>query len=76
MTRLDELLVEAKQQLTEGNGKETTETRGMTLREIVLEMREDVKELKELSPTFVTRRELYSVVVGLITLIGLDRIMT
>ena len=38
---------ETYRQVTDGNGLTTEETRGMTLRELVIDMRGDVKDLKK-----------------------------
>ena len=42
-------------QLEAGKGREDDDTRGMTLRELVLELRQDVRQ-------FPSRKEVYSVV--------------
>ena len=46
---------EIHRQLTEGNGPESEATRGMTLRELVLELRVDNKEKP-------SRKEVYTVI--------------
>ena len=46
---------EVYRQVTEGNGHEHEETRGMTLRELVLELRNDQKQ-------YPSRKEVYTVV--------------
>ena len=46
--------------------QEADETRGLTIREIVLEMRRDLKEhINKGHPEYPTRRELWSILVGL-----------
>lgn len=39
-------LKEVEHQVTYGNGRSTEETEGLTLRELILEVRDDVKELR------------------------------
>jgi hypothetical protein len=51
----DENAKELLRQLIEGNGRETDATRGMTLRELVLELRQQQKD-------YPTRKEVYTVV--------------
>lgn len=51
----DEQAKELLRQLSEGNGHESDATRGMTLRELVLELREQQKD-------YPTRKEVYTVV--------------
>lgn len=46
---------ELLRQLSEGNGKEDEATRGLTLRELVLEVRQDLKN-------YPTRKEVYTVI--------------
>jgi hypothetical protein len=55
----DEQAKELIRQLTEGNGYEKEETRGLTLRELVLELRDEQKN-------YPTRKEVYTVL-GVIT---------
>ena len=44
---------------------ETDETRGLTLREIVLDMSDDLKEhLRNGHPDYPTRREMWAVLIG------------
>jgi hypothetical protein len=51
----DEIAQEIQRQLAEGNGGESESTRGMTLRELVLELRADNREKP-------SRKEVYTVV--------------
>ena len=51
----DEIAEEIQRQLAEGNGADTEATRGMTLRELVLDVRDEVKGK-------ASRKELYSVI--------------
>ncbi len=51
----DEIAQEIQRQLAEGNGADTDATRGMTLRELVLELRADTREKP-------SRKEVYTVV--------------
>ena len=66
LERLDKILT----QLTEGNGAETETTRGLTLREIVLEMRHDFNEhrYQEVHPGAARRGEVYGVVAAAMTI--------
>ena len=51
----EEVAAEIKRQLSEGNGHESEATRGMTLRELVLELRKEQKQ-------YPARKEVYTVV--------------
>lgn len=56
-------------QLTQGNGHETEATRGLTLRELVLEVRSDVAHLKENQARFITKEQAAGALVAVAMLV-------
>ena len=66
---MEDMKPEILREITEAHSPPATdETRGMTLREMVIEVRSDVKTLVMLEPQKPTRKEMYAT---LFTIVGL-----
>jgi hypothetical protein len=64
-----EVAAEIVRQLKDGNGRTTAETRGKTLRELVLEQGEKLDHIQLAVPTFVTRKEMFATLSVLATIV-------
>ncbi len=49
--------------------EEREETRGMSLRELVIELRRDVKDIRSQLATVPSRKEVYSVIATILTIV-------
>ena len=63
----DEIAQEIQRQLAEGNGGESDSTRGKTLRELVLELRQDGKSKPDRKEVYTVVGVLGAIVIGFAT---------